>query len=449
MSAALGCGPVAPATTLTHPELLAALHRVIRGPDGSFALLLVEVADLPTLQARLGFDVSAALLDSMSVRFRMALGERGTVFRFGEGRFCILVGAMRNRGHAILAAEKISRAAEEAVNDASVIVAPDMNIGIALYPLQAADAEGLLRKAQLAAAAVRKRGARMQVFDEGCVNQVLTSWELGDAFAEALQSGELQVFFQPKLRVRDGRAVGVEALMRWLKDSRPVATPDEFIPLAEQAGLIQDTTWFVLSNSLQQACAWQDLSVAVNITPTMLHHRDFVEMVRSAISTWNVRSGGLTLEITEGALIADFAQATARLAQLRNIGVHISIDDFGTGYSSLSYFKKIPADELKIDKSFVMRMLEDESDQRLVGTIINLAHQFRLEVVAEGVESQATLDMLADMGCDLVQGYLFAPALHREQLQVWLQERCLHRRPGSDTIYPEKNGIPPKSGRGG
>ena len=406
---------------LSHQELLTALRGILQGPNSSVALLLIDIADLPTLQARLGFEVSAALLKRLSERFAQALGERGSVLRFGDARFCVLVRAIRNRGHAVLAAEKLARAAEEAMTDAAVTIAPEINIGIALYPLQAADAESLLRKAQLAAAAVHKRAARLQVFDESCTEQVLTPWELGDAFAAALHSGELQVHYQPKVRIADGRAVGVEALMRWLRDGRPVAAPDVFIPLAEEAGLIQETTWYALSNSLQQAAARGGLGVAVNITPGMLHHRDFVEMIRSAVSTWGVKSGGLTLEITEGALIADFEQATSRLARLRELDVRISIDDFGTGYSSLSYFKKIPADELKIDKSFVMRMLSDEADQRLVATIISLAHQFRLVVVAEGVEDQPTLDLLARMDCDCAQGYLFAPALNAEQLGLWLR----------------------------
>ena len=397
------------------------LESAIRSADGALALLLIDIVDLPTLQARLGFEVSAALLQRLSDCFTRALLERGTVLRFGDARFCVVVRAIRNRGHALLAAEKLARAAEEAMTEAAVTIAPEINIGIALYPLQAADAESLLRKAQLAAAAVQKRAARLQVFDESCTEQVLTPWELGDAFAEALRSGALQVFYQPKLRISDSRAVGVEALMRWLRDGRPVATPDVFIPLAEEAGLIQDTTWYALSNSLQQEVLRDALSVAVNITPGMLHHRDFVEMIRSAVSTWNVKNGNLTLEITEGALIVDFEQATRRLARLRDIGVRISIDDFGTGYSSLSYFKKIPADELKIDKSFVMGMLADESDQRLVETIITLARQFRLDVVAEGVENEQTLKMLAQMGCDYAQGYLFAPALSAEQLGSWLR----------------------------
>jgi diguanylate cyclase (GGDEF)-like protein len=411
---------------LSHQELLTALRGAVQGAEGSLALLLIDIADLPTLQARLGFEVSAALLQRLSERFGLALGERGTVLRFGDARFCVLVRAIRNRGHAVLAAEKLARAAEEAMTDAAVTIAPEINIGIALYPLQAADAESLLRKAQLATAAVHKRAARLQVFDESCTEQVLTPWELGDAFAAALRSGELQVHYQPKLRIADGRAMGVEALMRWIRDGQPVATPDVFVPLAEEAGLIQDMTWYALSNSLQQAAARKGLGVAVNITPGMLHHRDFVEMIRSAVSTWSVKSGGLTLEITEGALIVDFEQATARLARLREFDVRISIDDFGTGYSSLSYFKKIPADELKIDKSFVMGMRSDEADQRLVETIISLAHQFRLDVVAEGVEDQPTMDLLARMGCDYAQGYLIAPALDAEQLEIWLRGHSGH-----------------------
>jgi diguanylate cyclase (GGDEF)-like protein len=402
--------------------LLAAVSEAIASSQqGSLALMLLDVADFPRLQARLGFEASGVLLRSLSEHLSLALGDRGTVLRFGDASFCVLVRAIRNRGHAILAAERLARAIEQAMADVAIVTAPQINIGIALFPLQATDAQDLLRKAQLAAAAVHVRAARLQVFDESCAEQVLKGWALGEAFAEALESGELQVFYQPKIRIADGRAVGVEALSRWLRDGKPVATPDVFIPLAEEAGLIRDATWYVLSNSLQQAALWDGLHVAVNITPGMLHHSDFVEMIRSAVSIWSAKSGGLTLEITEGALIADFDQAAARLARVRELGVRISIDDFGTGYSSLSYFKKIPADELKIDKSFVMGMLTDEANQRLVQTIINLAHQFNLNVVAEGVENQASLDLLARMGCNYAQGYFFAPALNADQLSLWLK----------------------------
>jgi len=391
---------------------------------GTLALLLIDVVDLPALRARLGFEASSALLQQLAVQFGAVLGARGQVLRFGEGCFCVLVHPVHNRGHAVLAGERLLRAATDTITDAAVVIAPELTVGVALYPSQGESAEELLRKAQLAGTTVRRGGRRVRVFDDSGAAEVIDPWVLGDRYAEALRAGELQVFYQPKICIADGRVASVEALMRWLSEGRVVATPDMFIPLAEEAGLIQETTWYGLSNALPQMAALGGLSVAVNITPGMLHHPEFVEMVRSALSSWNVTPSTLTLEITEGALIADLDQAIARLHGLRELGVRVSIDDFGTGYSSLSYFKKIPADELKIDKSFVMRMGTDEGDQRLVETILSLARQFNLKVVAEGVEDEATLQMLAQMGCDYAQGYLFAPALNVEKLTVWLRNRA-------------------------
>jgi EAL domain-containing protein (putative c-di-GMP-specific phosphodiesterase class I)/GGDEF domain-containing protein len=388
------------------------------------ALLRIDVVDLPALRARLGFEASSALLQQLAVQFGAVLGARGQVLRFGEGCFCVLVHPVHNRGHAVLAGERLLRAATDTITDAAVVIAPELTVGVALYPSQGESAEELLRKAQLAGTTVRRGGRRVRVFDDSGAAEVIDPWVLGDRYAEALRAGELQVFYQPKICIADGRVASVEALMRWLSEGRVVATPDMFIPLAEEAGLIQETTWYGLSNALPQMAALGGLSVAVNITPGMLHHPEFVEMVRSALSSWNVTPSTLTLEITEGALIADLDQAIARLHGLRELGVRVSIDDFGTGYSSLSYFKKIPADELKIDKSFVMRMGTDEGDQRLVETILSLARQFNLKVVAEGVEDEATLQMLAQMGCDYAQGYLFAPALSVEKLTVWLRNRA-------------------------
>ncbi len=410
--------------------MLPALEAALAVAKGTLALLLVDVIDLPALRGRLGFEASSVLLQQLAVQFASVMGARGQVLRFGEGCYCVLVHPVHNRGHAVLAAERLVRAAADTITDSAVVIAPELTVGVALYPSQGASAEELLRKAQLAGTTVRRGGGRVRVFDDGGAAELLNPWALGDRFAEALRGGELQVFYQPKICIANGRASGVEALMRWLQDGRPVATPDVFIPLAEQAGLIQETTWYGISNALPQMAALGGLPVAVNITPGMLHHPEFVEMVRSALSSWNVAPEILTLEITEGALISDFDQAIARLHGLRDLGVRVSIDDFGTGYSSLSYFKKIPADELKIDKSFVMRMSTDEGDQRLVETIISLAQQFKLKIVAEGVEDRATLDMLARMGCDYVQGYLFSPALSAERLALWLKDYSARALPG-------------------
>jgi predicted signal transduction protein with EAL and GGDEF domain len=407
---------------LSHAELVAVLAEKLQRTQGSQALLLINLDDLLRLQVQLGFQATAALVNTLCENFSLALGDRGAVLRFGDASFCVLIGAIRNGGHAVLAAEKLSRAADTVMSAAAMTIKPGLSIGIALYPRDTCDPADLLRKAQLASVAALNRAARVVSYDDHCAGQVLKPRQLGEAFAEALETGALSVHYQPKVRIADGRAAGVEALLRWMRDDIPVSTPDVFVPLAEEAGLIHDTTWYVLSNALRQSTACSGLPVAVNISPHMLHHREFIEMVRSAVRTWNVREGVLTLELTEGALIADFDQATALLRQVRELGVRISIDDFGTGYSSLSYFKKIPADELKIDKSFVTRMLEDQADQRLVEVIVNLARQFALEVVAEGVEDRETLTVLASMGCHYAQGHLIAPALDGERLCAWLRE---------------------------
>ena len=384
---------------------------------------MVDLPGISKFQARLGFSESAALLQALFVGFSAALGKSGYVLRLGDGSFCGVVRAIRNSGHAVLAGEKLLRTADDLFNAAGFGIKPQLNMGIALFPSQATESAGLLRQAQLAAEASGNRSARIVVFDPGCSSEVLEPWALGAAYAEALETGALSVYYQPKISIATGRPVGVESLMRWLDDAgKPIATPDVFIPLAEEAGLIQTTTWYSLSNAMRMSTECAELSVAINITPGMLHSRELLDMIRTAVSTWGIKEGQLTLEVTEGGLIADFAQATARLKKLRDLGLRISIDDFGTGYSSLSYFKKIPADELKIDKSFVMNMATDHSDQRLVLTIIELARHFKLEIVAEGVENRATFDALAQMGCHQAQGYLFSPALSLQRLKAWLAE---------------------------
>ena len=409
----------AAATEKAHQQLLSAIGSALRSESGSLALLLVEVANLSDLHARLGFEASAQVMRNLKEHFSTALSGRGAVIQFRDGSFCALVTGIRNTGHAVLAAEKLGRTIDEVMSSAGLrtLLA---HIGIALYPTHSSSPGELLRMAQLAAAAARKRETRVLAFDEDCAEQVLQHWTLGEAFATALEAGEVAMYYQPKIRIADSRTAGAEALMRWMREGRPVATPDVFIPLAEEAGLTQNTTWFALSNALRQCADLGGIRVAVNVTPAMLHHRELLDMVQSAITNWQTKPGHLTLEITEGALIADFEQAISRLSKLRDLGVRISIDDFGTGYSSLSYFKKIPADELKIDKSFVSSMLADPADMRLVETIVTLAQQFKMEIVAEGVEDRPTLAALEGIGCHYAQGYLFAPALSFERFREWL-----------------------------
>ena len=214
------------------------------------------------------------------------MATRGTVIRLGDGSFGIIIDAVRNRGHAVLAGEKLLRVADEVFAAAELSIKPQLCIGIALLPLHTIDPPVLLRYAQLAVAAASREFLRLQVYNETAAACVVKSWDLSDAFAKALETGELSVYYQPKIRTADCRPAGVEALLRWLRDGLPVSTPDVFVPLAEEAGLIHNTTWYVLSNALRCAAECGGLQVAVNITPRMLHHREFMDMVDTAIATW-------------------------------------------------------------------------------------------------------------------------------------------------------------------
>ena len=409
-------------TAFSHEHLLKLAEDHVAAYPGNMAAVLVDVADVSRLQARLGFIQGEERLAALARAILEAFTDRGRICRLGDGRFLVLLPHLRNLGHSRLAAEKLLRVTEDVFAQGSGHIAPQLSVGIALYPQQASTVAQLLYYAQLAATSARQNAERIRAYDEQAAELMLRPWNLGTAYAEALTTGGLSVFYQPKINIADGSVAGTEALLRWPGDKGPVATPDVFIPLAEESGRMHATTWYVLTNALRESAA-QGLPVAVNISPAMLHEREFLEMIRSAIDSWHVPEGYLTIEVTEGAVISDFELSAARLRKVRDMGVRVSLDDFGTGYSALSYFKKIPVDELKIDKSFVMGMRDDADDQQIVRTVLALAKHFKLKTVAEGVEDVTALGLLRDMGCDYAQGFYFSKALPPAELTAWRQQR--------------------------
>jgi sensor c-di-GMP phosphodiesterase-like protein len=240
----------------------------------------------------------------------------------------------------------------------------------------------------------------------------------------AIQRGEMVMHYQPKVRLSDLRPIGAEALMRWNSSSRGTVSPDIFIPIAERTGQIKKLTMWALNTALRQSSEWQHdwgkLSVAVNLPGELATQRDLPDLVESALRLWGKDNIQLVLEITERSLM-DRVHGFDILAAIRALGVEISIDDFGTGYSCLAYFRDIPADELKIDKSFVTRMLTDRASADITSLVIDLAHRFGLTVAAEGVEDSATLDALRASGCDIAQGYLLGKPMPPAAFQEWLQ----------------------------
>ena len=242
----------------------------------------------------------------------------------------------------------------------------------------------------------------------------------------AVDRGEFELNYQPKVALKDLRPAGAEALLRWYSPRHGNVPPDLFVPLADQSGRIEGLTWFVLNAALRHLSEWpvrpRGLTVAINLTPSLLENDDLPQLIADAMGLWNTPAGSLTVEVTESALIRKPEQTFGVLKGIQDAGARIAIDDFGTGYSSFSHFKQIPANELKIDKSFVLNMCRESSDRKIVRTIIDLAHTFGLAVTAEGVENARTRDLLQSMDCDFVQGYLYSKALPQTEFVTWLQD---------------------------
>ncbi|HNP63406.1 MAG TPA: GGDEF domain-containing phosphodiesterase [Woeseiaceae bacterium] len=389
------------------------------------AVLIVQVQEVERLCAAMGHEQAGEILDDLYMRLRTIARDDDAVERISDRKFAVLLSGLRNRGHVTLAANKIGRLAAEAVEDSPRKIKLGTTIGIALYPQNGKDPAELMRLAEIASLDGSRRHDPVCFFEEQAATQLFSDWGLELRLEDALQSGDLEVYFQAKTCLKTNRIVGAEALMRWHEPEIGQISPDVFIALAESTGRIIDLTQFAIQSACRKLADWQKtsagLSVAVNVTPSIIQSREIIDVVQSATSIWGVSPESLTLEVTENALMEDREASHDVLTALRDLGARISIDDFGTGYSSLAYLKEIPADELKIDRSFVMGMHSDSGDRKIVEHTIGIAKSFGLSVVAEGIENQLLLDELRRLECDFGQGYFISrpvPADDFEKLFV-------------------------------
>lgn len=394
--------------------------------DGrTLGLIILQVDNMNRINTTLGYGAGESLLSQTAKRLTETIQAHDQAVRIGTRKFAILLGRLMNEGHALLAANKITRAAREPVvlNGSKTTV--DFSMGVAVFPAHADDAEALLQRAELALAKAEQSRTPYHLYSPGHTREVAALWGLENELDLALEMADLEVLYQPKVRLRDMKPIGTEALVRWTSEFRGEVPPSVFIPIADQTGRIGPLTQLVLSTALRHASDWPldfgPLSVAINATPNVLQDPDLVDVIEDAIAIWGTDAGKLVIEVTEGAIMTDPETSFSVLQRLRGMGLQVSIDDFGTGHSSLAYFKNIPADELKIDRSFVASMLDCKADQSIVQSVIDLAHNFDLGVVAEGVENLQQLEMLLSMGCDAAQGFLFARPLKQAALVSWLE----------------------------
>jgi diguanylate cyclase (GGDEF)-like protein len=390
------------------------------------ALLVVDIDGFARLNAAHGYEFGDQALKYVAQHLRAIARPQDYVGRIGDNRFGLALTRVMNQGHAELAVQQVFRHLEVPFQGPQGTVRLNATVGAALCPQHASHPEFLLRQAEKSLELAREGELRWLFPPEAEQDQQFSEfWDLEIELDGAIQRGELLLGFQPKLRMSDLHPLGAEALMSWPHRSRGTVSPDQFIPIAERTGQIRPMTVWALNTALRHAGTWRypaPLTVAVNVPADMVGREDLPDIVENALRLWGSPGIELVLEITERSLVADPKRSFAILSRVRDLGVKISIDDFGTGYSCLAYFKDIPADELKIDRSFVQAMATDAASADIAALIIDLAHRFGLSVVAEGVEDQATFDLLRQRNCDAVQGHLFAKTMRLDGFTQWLHQ---------------------------
>jgi len=399
-----------------------------------FALLMIDLDRFKEINDTFGHHYGDLLLQGMGPHLRNALGGQGILARIGGDEFGILLPGA-DGARAIQTVEAILTAVRQPIMVKGQALDAGASVGIALCPDHADDPIALLQCADIAMYAAKRAKIGYSVYTPYQHDATPRRIALIGELRRGIDQDQLLLHYQPKISLRTFAVEGVEALVRWLHPRDGLLPPDEFIGVAEDTGLIMPLSLWVLHTALLQCRVWRQSGVAVNVAVNLaadaLRERELVRMITAQLENSDAIPGWLTLEITESAVMTDPIQASETLAQLRSIGVRISIDDFGTGYSSLAYLRDLPADEIKIDQSFVKEMATREHDACLVRSIIELGHNLDLQVVAEGVEDQATVDLLTTLGCDYAQGFHFARPLPVADFTAWLtktQRACRRHR---------------------
>jgi diguanylate cyclase (GGDEF)-like protein len=393
--------------------------------DGEVALLLIDLDRFKEINDTLGHSYGDKLLCQVGPRLQSVLREGDTVARLGGDEFAVLLPLVDGVGEAGHVAERLREALHQPFDVEGVALDVEASVGIAISPWHGTDTEALLRNADIAMYVAKELKAGAVVFEpEEHVTAPSRLTVLGDLRRALEGTGELFLNYQPKYTLDGERIEGLEALLRWQHPKQGLIPPGDFIPAAEGTGIILRLTEHVLDLALAQMRRWMDaghaVPVAVNLSTRCLLDAGLPDLVGRLLTEHRVPAALLRLEVTESAVMGDAARCMEVLQRLHDLGVKLSIDDFGTGYSSMAYLRRLPVDELKIDRSFVLGMTTTAHDAVLVRTAIDLGHNLGLTVVAEGVEGAEHVSALRDLGCDIAQGYHYARPMGGEQMSELL-----------------------------
>ena len=390
-------------------------------------VMIMDLDHFKEINDTLGHHMGDLLLQEVSSRLRTALRDSDTVARLGGDEFGVLLPVVKHPEDAAAVAQQLLAHLREPFVLDGMRLEIDASIGIALYPTHGEDNETLQQRADIAMYSAKQAGRGYALFEPELDRHSPRRLALAGGLRSAINEGQIRLYYQPKADLRTGRIMGVEALARWDHPEFGIVGPNEFVPIAEQTGLITPLTSFVLDEAIKQVRDWKEsgleLSVAVNLSARSFLDTQLAVEIPRLLNRWGVEAELLELEITESMLMTDPARAEATLTRLRQIGLTLSVDDFGTGYSSLANLKRLPVDVIKIDKSFVMEMAVDASDAAIVRSTIELAHNLGLRVVAEGVESEDAWRHLEALGCDFAQGYYLSRPLPVDAVTRLIRER--------------------------
>jgi diguanylate cyclase (GGDEF)-like protein len=394
-----------------------------RRTGGRAAVLLLDLDGFKEINDALGHASGDELLRELALRLRRTLRDTDTIARLGGDEFGVVMPAGDVEG-VRETAMRIHDAVDEPFEIGGLALAVKASIGGVLFPDDATDSDTLVRFADVAMYAAKRNRTRIELYCPAADVSTRESLTLGSQVRHALDVGDIVAHYQPKVEVSTGRIVGAEALVRWEHPERGLVLPSQFLPVVEKAGLMGSLTTLVLRHAAAEAAAWArdglDVGIAVNVDVDALLDPSFPRRVEEILDETRLEPARLTIELTETSLMADPIRAGHVARELSSIGVRLSIDDFGTGYSSLGYLTALPLAELKIDRSFVGRMTESQPDMAIVRTILDLGTNLDLSVVAEGIESTKTREIVEQLGCTLAQGYEFGSPMSAGRLTAFM-----------------------------
>ena len=407
--------------------------------DKRVALMIMDLDHFKEINDTLGHPVGDQILQEVAKRLAATIDNQGLTARLGGDEFAVILHCA-DQGRCNDTAGAIARSLEREFQVGGHKLYVGGSVGVAIYPDHGTEVSVLMRHADVAMYLAKHTGRQTAFYDDSQDENSVLRLQLVKELKDAINNDLLELYYQPKLDLRREAIASVEALLRWNHPEHGMVPPDRIIPMAEQTGVIQKLTRWVLESALRQQVRWReagtDINVAVNLSAYDLRDASLPETVSQLLAATTARPEKLTLEVTESAMMSDLSNATVLLSRIKEMGVGIAIDDFGTGFSSLSYLKKLPVKELKIDKSFVINMNHDENDAMIVHSTIDLAHNLGLSVVAEGVENQEILERLREQGCDFIQGYHLCRPAPPAQVERWLREQ-----PWSSGLMPHVGSV--------